>query len=371
MSSIQTTALSAPFYDARRAVQPGKEVAIAPVLDDQAHAGLAEQVASHLTGARGLGARAGGDPELRAPTLSLHEAQLAVAGVHERARVALQAVLEKSSAQMVDQRMARQPVDAPRQAPEDGWIVRTAFSELLALLRQLLLRFEKMDRDHSVNMVNLSREMTITAGERGVKKAQETLGGAIGGGIVMGSVGAAAVQQSMKSTKVKVDSTKVNKVGAQKTGAAGQVGSEIDAPTGTAGVSGGAGASVAAEPTPPSPAMGNNTTENKTKSHVTRKFNEDDIQHTRAQIRQTTATTLNLMAPSTNAIVTSGVGIQAEATEAERQMALHVVDVYKRTADEEQDQANKTRDQRDATAQLVDSLLNIMMSTSGHIIQRF
>jgi hypothetical protein len=91
----------------------------------------------------------------------------------------------------------------------------------------------------------------------------------------------------------------------------------------------------------------------------------------RAQIPASNAMMLNMLAPSIGGTVSAGVNIEAEMTEAERQLALQVADVFRRIADEQQDQSVKTRDMRDAAAQLFESLLNLVSSTSAHIIGKY
>jgi hypothetical protein len=90
-----------------------------------------------------------------------------------------------------------------------------------------------------------------------------------------------------------------------------------------------------------------------------------------AQIPASNAMMLNMLAPGIGGTVGAGVNIEAEMTESERQLMLNVAETFKRVADEQQDQATKTRDMRDATAQLVDSLMNLMASTSSHQISKF
>lgn len=79
---------------------------------------------------------------------------------------------------------------------------------------------------------------------------------------------------------------------------------------------------------------------------------------------------LNMMGPGIGNAVGSGVQIEAEMTEAERQLLLQVADVFRRIADEQQDQSARSREMRDAAAQLYESLLNLISSTSAHIISK-
>lgn len=372
MSTLHAVALSPAYLGRGQAANPEREVSAARVLDQQAHADLAEMVASLITVARGVPARAGGTgPELREPVLSLSAAQAKINKFNER----LHAALQPAAGTLAP---ARTDADRSPRAPDGGvWIVKSTFSQLLALLREVLLKFEKLDRDNSADMVILSREMTITAGDKGVEKAKESLGAAIGGGVLMFSVGAAAMQQSMKSTKQQVDSHNVNKkIGHGYTRAAGEAhsaGRSIApvSPPKAGPRQGPGGASLPGEGRGGTDAM-KKVMDGQSGAEVGNQGSAaHDVELARAQTPASMGVMLNMLAPSTNAIIINGVNIEAEMTEAERQMALHVVDVYKRTADANQDQANKSREQRDATAQLVDSLLNMSAGTSGHIIGRY
>jgi hypothetical protein len=97
-----------------------------------------------------------------------------------------------------------------RSANAGAWISSSPFGNLLALLRQLLLKFEKLDRDNSTQMVTLQRQITIVAGDLGVQKARESLVGAIGSAVLTGAIGGAALKQTFKSTSMQTNSTVKN-----------------------------------------------------------------------------------------------------------------------------------------------------------------
>lgn len=332
------------------AAQPSKEVAAPRAADRQAHERLTELVTTQLLANRGTPARQGGaQPELRDPALTLPAAQARVATLKEVLSSALQPSPEAPPSRGSDAPTGSR--NAPSQAPKGGWMANSSFSQLLALLRELLLRFEKMERDQSSRVVEMARDMTITAGEKGVRKANESFGGAVGGMVVMGAVGAAGMQQSIKGSTTQTSSMRKTAMPGDREKLASTLTSD------TSGAVVRADSPMQKITSPGSNAESLNPVHQQAMAE--------------AQVPIARAYLLNQVASASNGLVTSGVNIQAETTEAERQMALQVMDVQRRVADEEQDQANKTRDQRDATAQLVDTLLNMQASTSGHIIGRY
>ncbi|HDS1581783.1 TPA: hypothetical protein QEL15_003899 [Stenotrophomonas maltophilia] len=332
------------------AAQPSKEVAAPRAADRQAHERLTELVTTQLLANRGTPARQrGAQPELRDPALTLPAAQARVATLKDVLGSALQPSPEVPPSRGSD--AARGSRNAPSQAPKGGWMANSSFSQLLALLRELLLRFEKMERDQSSRVVEMARDMTITAGEKGVRKANESFGGAVGGMVVMGAVTGTGAAMTIKGSNMQTRSmSKPATAGTQ------------EAIAGTKG-------KVAVDNKAPMAQRNDATNSNNGIAENTAAKHAQSMAESQVPIAQGYA--LNQLGSASNGLVTSGVNIQAETTEAERQMALQVVDVQRRVADEEQDQANKTRDQRDATAQLVDTLLNMQASTSGHIIGRY
>ena len=277
-----------------------------------------------------------------------------------------------------------------RSANAGAWIQTSPFSNLLALLRQLLLKFEKLDRDNSTQMVTLQRQITIVAGDLGVQKARESLAGAIGSAMLTGAIGGAALKQTFKSTSMQTNSTLKN----QNTGnrvdvaahdsrgaikASKTPSNEMRAAHDAQGVPAGgarngeakAAAEIQADGRADVAPMRADAMSPTTKPEGASLHADDAEARARAQIPASNAMMLNMLAPSIGGTVGAGVNIEAEMTEAERQLMLNVAETFKRVADEQQDQAGKTRDMRDATAQLVDSLMNLMASTSGHIIGKY
>ncbi|WP_294995627.1 hypothetical protein [uncultured Stenotrophomonas sp.] len=333
------------------AAQPSKEVAAPRAADRQAHERLTELVTSQLLANRGTPARQGGaQPELRDPALTLPAAQARVATLKGVLTSALQPSPEAPPPRGSDAAAGSRNAPPP-EMPKGGWMANSSFSQLLALLRELLLRFEKMERDQGSRMVMIARDMTIKAGDKGVQKANESFGGAVGGLMVMGAVTGTGAAMSMKGSHMQTKSmTKPANAGTQ----------EAIAGTKT---------KVAIDSNAPMAHRNDATNSNNGIAENSAAKHAQTMAEAQVPIAQGYA--LNQLGNASNGLVTSGVNIQAETTEAERQMALQVVDVQRRVADEEQDQANKTRDQRDATAQLVDTLLNMQASTSGHIIGRY
>ncbi|HIE5094890.1 TPA: hypothetical protein ACXNC8_000904 [Stenotrophomonas maltophilia] len=147
------------------AAQPSKEVAAPRAADRQAHERLTELVTTQLLANRGTPARQGGaQPELRDPALTLPAAQARVAALKDVLSSALQPSPEAPPSRGSDAATGSRNAPAP-EMPKGGWMANSSFSQLLALLRELLLRFEKMERDQSTRVVEMARDMTITAGD--------------------------------------------------------------------------------------------------------------------------------------------------------------------------------------------------------------
>ena len=383
---------------------------------------LTDAVASKLLVGEDSGERRTGPAaivELRQSTISLQDAGDRLAGIVSKLPLMLSALVgsqdpmkseEGASARASEAAAAQAPargsfegpsaaaapadavgVDADigeRSANAGAWIVSSPFSHLLAMLRQLLLKFERMDRDNSAQMVTMQREITIMAGDKGVEKARESLGGAIGAAIMTGAIGGAALKQTFKSTSMQTNSADAN----------GMVGNKVNAgvETSKGGMKGnttpadelrpahgldGKKATAAKGSERPAAEVRADVDADPAMKQIAREQSAgpgvDDVRsdysevNARAQIPASNAMMLNMLAPSIGGTVSAGVAIEAEMTEAERQLALQVADVFRRIADEQQDQSVKTREMRDAAAQLFESLLNLTSSTSAHIIGKY
>lgn len=277
---------------------------------------------------------------------------------------------------------------ADRSANMGAWIQSSPFANLLTLLRQLLLKFEAMDRRNGSQMVIMQREMTIVAGERGVQKARENLGGAVGAAAVMGGIGAAGMKQSLNSTSIRTNSNVGNLNAANASGLSAATtkhglkanalpsaelrpARNIDGST----VSKGSGnvhpaADLQDDISARSTSQITNRNEVTTRSHSSIQQEAHSAEMARAEVPAANALFLNAMGPSVGATVTAGVNIEVEATEAERQLVINVAETLKRVADAHQDQQMKNRDMREATTQMLESLMNLIASTSSHIIQK-
>jgi len=280
---------------------------------------------------------------------------------------------------------------ADRSAHAGALIKSSPFSGLLALLRQLLLKFEKLDRDNSAQMVTIQREITIIAGEKGVEKARENLGGAIGSAVLTGAIGGAALKQTFKSTSMQTGSMKDNLNVANKTKVSSETAPGGIRSSGTPSDDLRAARNFdGAAPKAPTTPKGNERARADLQAdieadrpsidvsikHTGQKASEDSLQAghaeymAKAQIPASHAMMLNMLAPGIGGTISAGVQIEAEMTEAERQLLLQVADVFRRIADEQQDQSARSREMRDAAAQLYESLLNLISSTSAHIISK-
>lgn len=357
---------------------------------------------------------------LRASTISLREASERLAGIVSELPVILSALLgtqdplkseEGATVRAAEGAAAQAPILASRDgaavattaegtigvdadvgersANAGAWIASSPFSNLLALLRQLLLKFEKLDRDNSTKMVIMQREITILAGDKGVEKARENLGGTIGAAVMTGAIGGAALKQTFKSNTIQTASMKSNLNAGNNT--------KVSSEASSGGIRSSATPSDELRParnlngSPVESARGSerpaadlqadtsvdrhaiDATIKSTGQKTSEESNQlnHGMEMARSQIPASQGMMLNMLAPGIGATVSSGVQIESEMTEAERQLALQVADVFRRIADEQQDQSAKTRDMRDAAAQLFESMLNLMSSTSAHIISKY
>jgi len=276
-----------------------------------------------------------------------------------------------------------------RSANVGAWLASSPFSNLLAVLRQLLLKFEKIDRDNSAEMVIMQRKITEEAGDKGVEKSREAFGGALGAALVTGGIGLGGMWKAFEGTSMKTNSADVNAMHGNKLGTVATTTKNAykgtTTPTadmrGARGTDGKATAMGTGDDRPSSALQADADVDltrmradaQKTPLSSAAKDVQGDHPETlaRAENPNASAMMLNMMAPGVGATVSAGVQIEAEMTEAKRQLALQVADVFRRIADQQSDQAANTRSMRDAAAQLYESLLNLVSSTSAHIISKF
>ncbi len=398
------------------------EVAQSVPISDATLVALAEAIAKKMLIESGDGdGRTGAAPvaNLRASTMSLEQASETLAGIVNKLPRMLAALLgtqdpiqgeegaemraaEGASAQLGARTTLDSAVVTSTAVPVTGTdadigdrsanagmlIMSSSFSNLLALLRQLLLEFERVDRENSARMVIAQRKLTITAGELGVDKSIKAFAGALAGAGLTLTFGGAAVKKSFEATTMQTNSIERNLNAANKAKIVNQTGSGGIRTGGTPSSQMREARSLDGNAAPTAKGTERAAADLQADIDVDRhgidasakhnawEANEDFFQseHARqmaeAQGPLSHSMMLNMMAPAVSGSATAGFQIAAEMTEAERQLALQVADVFRRIADEQQDHAAKTRDMRDAAAQLFESMLNLMSSTSSHIISK-
>jgi hypothetical protein len=357
--------------------------------------------------------------QLRPATITLHEASVRLTGIMSKLPAVLSALIgsqdpakgeegaivraaEGVTAQgavraLIDGATAPRPIDGTtgvdadvtdRSANAGGWLVASRFSNLLALLRQLLLKLEKSDRDNSAQMVTMQRNITIIAGDKGVEKAKEGFGGAVGAAALTGAIGGASMQRMVKATDIQASSLKKNQnVGtnanvadARTSGGTKAAGTPADqlrdarnldgSPVQAQRNGGQPNADIQADLHADTRAI-NHSARNGAEGQTPEPLHQSNAASmAQAQIPANQSAVLSMLGPGLGNTISAGVQIEAEMTEAERQLALQVADVFRRIADEQQDQAVRSREMRDAAAQLYESLLNLISATSAHIIQK-
>lgn len=269
-----------------------------------------------------------------------------------------------------------------------AWIKGNPFANLLTFLRQLLLEFEAMDRRNNSQMIILNREMTIRAGELGVEKAKQNVVAAALAAGVTAAVGGAAVHQSFKSTKIQtssnvdhlnkahrtaVDSSRTSHAArsnplpsAEHRGARNLDGSAVKQQSGDAR----AAADLQDDMTSYTSAM------KQTTRGVASEKDADLLQSAHAyrmaesQIPASNAMFLNTISSSAGGVANAGMQIEVELTAAEVLVIQAAAEAFKHIADAHQDQQMKNREMREATGQLLETLMNLAASTSSHIISK-
>ncbi len=391
----------------------------------------AEQAQSHQVGA------GHGGPQLAAPAVSADAARETLAGLQPRLGEALQRALgshdpistEANATRQASEGAASQQgsarlsaADAARDdaaiGPGEGassggnrWLVDSPMTTLLVMLRELLIKLEALDRKEGMRNIERSRHMTEMAGQKGIQKAEQNLGGAIGGALVTGAVGAAGLKQSMKSTGMQVRSAKNNLQAGNKVNAATQRSegmvkttiserSAVNASSqSTTHVSSSTrspqvandGAQVAAGGAAGSEARleVSQTQHESLSSETSRTMQMTEVAqsqpqageaaaamaaHTelmaRAQVPASQAMLLNMMAQSAGNTIVAGVGISAEMTEAQRLMAQHASDTFQKIADNEKEQGARVRESRQAAADVAQTLIRMAADTSHGIVGR-
>lgn len=425
MTTIQQTTPSATPLSLSRAAadQPGK-VASAPAeaMNPATLEVLAQAVTSDMirTDAGTGKSHVELHTELRAPVFSLARAADTLDGLTGKLRSALAPLLgsydpmvtEQGAQQMaaeavaggvvirtaVDLSGARQaedqipPVDADmgkRPVPGHIGFASNTLVNLMIAMRALLLKFENMERENSSDMVVRQLEATERSGQKMVEGAEENRIGAIGSTMVTGAVGIAALKQSYTGTKTQTNSsvgnlnssneasvTTANSHNALKSNPlpSGEVraarnldGTPVPRTEGAAQAAADVRDDVAGS-TSATRAVANESI-SRPDADIYRAAHERELQ--RASRNMANAAALNMVATQTGGIFSSSMQVESAFTESERQMLQFVAETLKRIADGHQTQVANTRDLRQSTAQLAESLLNQNASTADHIIRHF
>jgi hypothetical protein len=333
-------------------------------------------------------------PVLLAALLGSQDALQHEAGAEQRATEGAAVTSQMRTADVLARPEVREPatgVDADatdRSANVGGWLVSSEASFLLTLLRQLLLKFEMMERENGSNMIIMQLAAVIEAGNRSVERAKENLTGAISAAVVTGAVGGAAIHQSFQSTRIQTNSNVGNLNSANKSDLAvnnARHGTKAN-PVASAELRGARNldgrpvpktdavqdaADLQADATAGNSAMRLNANESSARSNAAAYQAAHSERMAQSQIPASRAMFLNMLAPAVGGTVTAGVQIEAEFTEAERQLLLNLAETVKRIADGHQDQMAKTREMREAASQLVESLQSLAERTSSQIISNY
>lgn len=344
---------------------------------------LAQAVAGEITAAEG-GTAIEQLVNLRAPTIPLSEAATLLRGIIAKLPELLAGLVptdpiktepgterrltEAAATHAVRNDPAVQPDTTFAEPPTGGdveaadrlanpgpWIKGNPFANLLSFLRELLLRFEAMDRQNNSKMIILNREMTIRAGELGVEKAKQNVTATALALGVTTLVGAAAVQQSFKSTKIQTDSNvnhlnKANRTAvdssranhaarsnplpsAEHRGARNLDGSAVKQPGGDAR----AAADLQDDMTSHTSAMKQTTREVASERDADVLQSAHALRMAQSQMPATNAVFLNTISSSAGGTANAGMQIEVEMTEAERRLVENAGETFKRTADAHQD----------------------------------
>lgn len=260
---------------------------------------------------------------------------------------------------------------------------------LLVMLRELLQDFERLAREEGTQMVFLQQKMTEVSGKLMVEAARERFGGAMAATIFTAAIGGFAMKRMNDSANVQTGSMATNQLKANKTSiqvsdARGQVKAHatpaedirrarnIDgSPVSPRADGGRARADLQADTDvdvrsmkPSASGQTNGATENdRQRVHSENMANAQKIA---AQ-----GVLGNMVAAPVGNIGAATMEIESKFTDSEQQLMALAAETFKRVADEHQDHAVRNREMRDATTQLVESLMSLQASTSGDIIRHF
>lgn len=283
----------------------------------------------------------------------------------------------------VDAEMGKRPV------PGHIGLASNTLVNLMIAMRALLLKFENMERENSSDMVIRQLEATERSTQKLVETAEENRIGAIGSTLVTGAVGVAALKQSYTGAKTQTNSTvgnlnSANEVSVTSANSHNALKSnplpsgEVRAARNLDGTpvprtEGGAQAAAdvrddVAGSTPATRAVANESI-SRPDADIYRAAHERELQ--RASRNMANAAALNMVASQTGGIFKSSMDVESAFTTAQREMFQFVADALKRIADGHQTQVANTRDLRQSTAQLAESLLNQNAATADHIIRHF
>lgn len=399
---------------------------IAPLLHDAEKAQAQHAGVSHggpvlrepaRTDAQARDALGGLEPRLRemlAKAIGTLEQTSSDPGAAARVSEGVASVLAAAGSRATGQHDAPDALAAGKAEGAEGtlnrWLVDNPMTKLLVLLRELLTKLEALDRKEGMRNIERSRDMTEKAGKKGIDKAQQMMGGAIGGALVTGAVGAAGLKKSMTSSNMQVNSAKNNLQAGNNVNAATlrsegmvkttisersalnvsseratQVSTSAGAPQsavqGTAGTPAGAGsadARVEVSHTERS-ALSSEDTRTTEMIEIAQQQPQNGeaaaamAAHTemmaRAQAVAAQATLLNMTAQAAGNTVVAGVGIAAETTEAQRLMAQNASETFQKVAENSKEQAGRTRESRQAAADVAQTLIRMLADTSSAIVR--
>lgn len=399
-------AATAPIIQYARAEAKPEGVS-APKANDKASAAeLANLIATVLHGAEQAQAQQPashhGGPVLRAPSRTESQAREALGGLEPRLREMLAKVigtLEQTSTDpgavaRVSEGVASLlasagPRSAERQAAADEpaagnaegvgarlnrWLVDNPMSQWLALFREVAIRLQAMEQNVGMQNLAMTHSMAVVAGQKGIEKANENLVGTALGAAVTGGIGAAGLGKSLQASNMQQRSVTNNlRPGNQVNVATARSSGMMNAhatpsaqlrPERSMG-----GTTLQADSAARTDPMRNVALSQPQQAEVADAHAAFTELNAKAQKPAAQAMMLNMLAQASGNTVAAGVGIAAEATEAEKLLAQNASETFQKIADSSKEQAGRTREVRQAAADVAQTLVRMQADTSSAIVR--
>jgi hypothetical protein len=252
---------------------------------------------------------------------------------------------------------------------------------LLVALMQLLMALGRVNREASLQANKMQLDMTMAAGAKGIEASRERLIGAITAVAVGAAVGAAGMRQSFKGNQITTKSygknvgnanaTDVQVTGSRSAGTAAATPHSRMRPERSMTSDDGKTLRVQSEKTGKTDGQDavQKSDANKGNVDTANAIHGADVAESQQFFAR--ATLINMLATSLQGMTTSGADVAASMDEAEKLLLMAFADTASKLADSQRDESAKSRQQSDATMQLLQSLNNTNAAMADHLVSKF